>query len=81
MSSLRNGSAVADVLDCIESDEGCAIAVLVETNGLHASADRARLAAVLMDDDFRLVPGTVEVGVNEVDLRLDRTEVLLCPTL
>ena len=71
------GGAVADVLDRIETDEGSAVAVLVETNGFDASADRARLAAVLMDDDFRLVSDAVEVRVNEVNFRLDRSQVLL----
>ena len=69
--------AVADVLNGIEPDEGGAMTVLVETNGFDRRADCARLAAVFVNDDFRLVPDAVEVRVNEVDFRLHRRQVLL----
>jgi len=55
------------------------MAVVVKTNGLDARADCARLAAVFMNDDFRLVSRAVEVRVDEIDFRLHRRQVLLCP--
>ncbi len=73
--------AIADLLYCIESDEGSAVAVLVKTNGLRASADRARLAAMLVHNNFWIVPDAVEVRVNKIDLGFHRSQVLLCPAL
>src|ERR1022692_75886 len=73
--------AIADLLYRIESDEGSALAVLVETNDLHACSDRARFAAMLVHDDFGFMINAVEMRVNEIDFRLERRQVLLCPAL
>src|ERR1017187_5618682 len=64
--------AIADLLYRIESDEGSALAVLVETNDLHACSDRARFAAMLVHDDFGFMINAVEMRVNEIDFRLDQ---------
>ena len=57
------------------------MAILVDADGFHARADRARLAAVFVHDHFGFLSRAVEVRVNEVHLRLHRGKVLLCPTL
>src|ERR1035438_1174449 len=73
--------AISDLLYRIESDEGSAMAVLVEANDLHARSDCARLAAVLVHDDFGFVVNAVEVRTDKIDLGFHRSQVLLCPTL
>ena len=71
------GGAIADLHHRIDADERCAMAVLVKANGFDARADRARLAAMLVHDDFGTVIDAVEVRANEVDFRLHRRQVLL----
>src|ERR1039457_7478221 len=66
------GGAIADLLYRIESNEGSAMAVLVETNDLHACADCARLAAMLVHNNFWIVADAVEVRVNEIDRKSTR---------
>ena len=57
------------------------MAVVPQSPRLDRRADRAGLAAVLVDDDFRLDLGAAEVRADEVDFRLDRREVVLRPAL
>ena len=51
--------------------------VLVQTQCFDGGPDGAGLSAVLVDDYFRLMLATMEVGADEIDLALHRREVLL----
>src|SRR5579862_2502944 len=68
---------VFDFANRIEADERGAHAVLPETHGLGARADRARFAAMLVDDNFRLLVGRAEAAANEVHFRLYDRKIVL----
>src|SRR5262245_10687951 len=73
-------SVVADLLDIVQSDEARLPPVIPEPDGFDGRANRARFAAVLVDGDARLVLA-FEARLDEIDLRLDRGEIVLCAAL
>ena len=69
--------AIRDLANGIQADEGGEMAVAPTANRFDARANRSRFAAVLVNNNFRLDPQGVEVGAQEVHLRLDRSEIVL----
>src|SRR5262249_7151135 len=64
-------SVVRDLPDLIQPDEARLQTVLPEPDRLDGGADRARLAAMFVDDDPRLLLFALEPRLDEIDLRLD----------
>ena len=66
-----------DALGRVEADERRLASLPPQADGLEARADRAGLAAVLVEHDVGLAHLALEVVADEVDLRLDRRQVAL----
>src|SRR5215467_10297954 len=62
--------SVLDLSYRIESDEGRLLAVAPQTQRFLGGADRARLSAVLVHDNFRLLAGGAETVANEIHFSL-----------
>src|SRR5260370_27186120 len=73
--------AIAYVRDGVETNKRGLASVVPKAVRLLGCADCAGFTAVLMHDDLRLFAVGAEAGLDEVDLRFDHCEIVLCTTL
>ena len=72
---------VQDLRARVQADKRAHATVVPQPSGFERRANRARLAAVLVHDHFRLHFLTLEARLDEVHLRLHRRQVVLRPAL
>src|SRR5437879_733611 len=72
---------IAEVRDGFQTDKRGLPSIVPKAVRLLGCADCAGLTAVLMHDDLRLFAVGSEAGLDEVDLRFDHSEIVLCAAL
>ena len=75
--SLVARRPVFDFPYCIQADEGRTLTVPPQAQRFLRRADCAGLSAVLVHDDFRLLPGGPEAIANEVHFRFHHSKIIL----
>jgi hypothetical protein len=69
--------AIANALHRIQTDEGSLLPVLPEPPRFHSRSYRSRFAAVLVNNDRRLLASGSKTGLNEIDFGLYYGRIVL----